>query len=142
MAIRVLGQVHAIEGVFDAGCDGEVRDGNQLELGIGLNSGGVKVLVKLDVIEIWRIHPGERVSVDLIAERVGELVPGAGAEDAPPGGIAEVRDLAAAGVLVQLIDACRRRPNWTQPGWSVPPTCSFFTVVRIESVVRSWSVLF
>ncbi len=110
MAVRVLGQVHAKEGIFDAGRDGQIRDGNQLELGIGLDSRGVEVLVELDVLDIGRVHPGNRVGIDLIAEGVGELIPGADAEDAPLGRIAEVGDLTAAGVLVQLIDTGRRLP--------------------------------
>src|SRR6185437_9960377 len=37
LAIRPLSQVHAKEGVLDAGGDGQIRDGYQLELGKGLD---------------------------------------------------------------------------------------------------------
>jgi hypothetical protein len=70
------------------------------------------VLVELDVRDKGRINPGDGVGVDLIAGGVGVLVPVADAEDAPLGGIAEGRDLAAAGVLVRLVDAGRRRASF------------------------------
>ena len=99
-------------------------DGNQLELDIGLDGRGEEVLVEFVVLDIRRVDPGKRVGVNLLAQGVGELVPGAGAEDTPLGGIAEGRDFAAASILVQLIDAGRLLVELDPPGWSVPPTAS------------------
>ena len=76
-----------------------------MELGKRLDGRRQVVLVELDVLDKGRIHPGDRVGVDLIAESVGVLVPATRAEGAPLCCIANRRDVAAAGVLVELVNA-------------------------------------
>src|ERR1700683_4100378 len=104
--VLVLIQRHVIVRGFYAGSDDKAPKRVPFIFGKGHERLGNEVFVE---ITEGRVLPGHDVGWNLIAVGIGPIVPGAGAEDSPPGCFAEGHGVAGMAVAVELVDAAGLR---------------------------------